>query len=330
MFFPIYTKKCNLSFYFSYLRQNKGRIEKKGDIKMCTAIAFGKENRLFGRNLDVEGGYDEGLIAIPGIYGKNAAIGIGVIDKKGPLLFDGINSSGLYVCALNFTESGVLPRTRAEKSATYHDLLPYLVLTECTNVKEARALIESRVFIASQGGARLHFFISDKRESIAVEPHRGGMRILDNPAEILTNEPPLPYHLTRLREYGGLSPYPPTVMEGLRRPFSKGAGAMGLPGDTSSSSRFVRGYFLKEWATGEGDPLVLMRILTSLSVIKGCVREKEGMQYTHYTSVAEADNFHYHYLMHDSSEVTTVDGGAVTSGIYLPTIIPLRRKTLKT
>ena len=291
---------------------------------MCTTISFGKERRLYGRNLDVEGSYGERLLLIPGDSGKRAVIGIGVQSDRGPLLFDGMNDAGLYVCALNFKENGYLPPTRGEKSALHHDVLPYFLLSKCTSASEAVALLEGKRVVTYDevSPARLHWFISDRERSFAAEPCPHGLNILDNPAEVLTNDPPLPYQLFGLRELAGLMPYSPTE-KGETKPLGKGSGAIGLPGDLSSVSRFTRAYFLKQHLSAGGCQ-GLLNLLCALSVPKGAVVSDEGEQFTLYSAVADPDSFAYIYRTADSACAVRCDGKRLLKRSTGPLSLPLR------
>ena len=96
--------------------------------------------------------------------------------------------------------------------------------------------------------SELHWLIADEHEAITVESLKEGLFVYDNPVGVLANNPTFPWHMVNLNNYMGLTSSGPSnsFAPGLElRPFSRGMGAVGLPGDLSSVSRFVRAAFVK-------------------------------------------------------------------------------------
>ena len=94
--------------------------------------------------------------------------------------------------------------------------------------------------------------------------------------------------------------------------YSLGMGALGLPGDYSSASRFVRAVFIKEKSPcfeGERESVShFFHILGGVAMPKGCVMTKSGeYEYTRYSSCCNADKGIYYYTTYDNSTVTAVD-----------------------
>ena len=117
------------------------------------------------------------------------------------------------------------------------DLIPW-VLGQCASVEEAKALLErvnltDRPFREDLPLTPLHWMIADRERSLVAEPMAEGLRLYENPADVMTNNPPFPDRLERGETFSRLLPDEP---EG--RQDSRGMGAVGLPGDWSSSSRF--------------------------------------------------------------------------------------------
>lgn len=78
---------------------------------------------------------------------------------------------------------------------------------------------------------------------IAIECLDGKMEVIDNPIGILTNDPPLKDHIASLSKYNHLSAEnaPAVTINGVQiQPLIEGEGMVGLPGDWSSPSRFIR------------------------------------------------------------------------------------------
>ena len=122
--------------------------------------------------------------------------------------------------------------------------------------------------------AQLHWMIADCGEAITVEALADGLHIYPNPVGVLTNNPPFPFHLQNLNQYLNLTAEEPKnrFSENISlQPFSRGMGAMGLPGDWSSSSRFVRAAFVRMNAVEDGGVSQFFHILGAVEQQRGCV-----------------------------------------------------------
>ena len=273
---------------------------------MCTAIRYGTQ--YFGRTLDYEHAYDATVLLLPRRAPRQfrrarareahaALLGIGTLADDTPLFFDAINEHGLCMAGLNFpgcavyTPSALLPPDT--DAVAPFELIPW-VLSQCGSVAQARALLThttlwSEPFSAALPLSPLHWMIADAKNSLVVEPTAYGLQLYDNPADVLTNSPELPYHLTHLSEYLSLSPAPPDNRFGVAglAPYSRGMGAMGLPGDFSSSSRFVRAAFARANTCfdKEGGVSAFFHVMDTVAQPRGCVRLEGGaLPRTLYTS----------------------------------------------
>ena len=157
--------------------------------------------------------------------------------------------------------------------------------------------------------------IADRSGAIVVEATKDGVKIYDNPAGVLTNEPPFPMQLFRLNDYAQLSPQPPENRFSPALPletYSRGMGAMGLPGDLSSPSRFVRTAFTRlNSRSGDGEAesvSQLLHILGAAAQQRGCcVLEDGACELTLYTSCCNADTGVYYYTTYDAAQLCAVD-----------------------
>lgn len=294
---------------------------------MCTAICDG---HLCGRTLDNEHSYGEGVVFLPDnleinlkYVGKISAhqkiLGFGFFKNSFPLLYDGINENGLFMAGLNFVgnASYQIPKTEKINLATF-ELLPY-VLSKCKSVSEAKKEFENinitnDSFDFSLGCAQLHWIVADKDSSIVIEATKNGLCVFENPTRVLTNNPTFDFHLTNLANYMSLSPKSPInhLCPDVTLPiYSRGMGSLGLPGDFSSTSRFIRATFLKNHTRKE---LVLesqinrfFHILNGVSVPKGCVVNQDGLPvYTIYSNCYDLDNFCLYYKEYDSLKYKSV------------------------
>jgi choloylglycine hydrolase len=161
----------------------------------------------------------------------------------------------------------------------------------------------------------LHWIIADRQESVTVESVAEGVMVYDNPVGVLTNNPPFPQQLFRLNDFMHLSPRGPENRFSDKldlRPYSRGMGAMGLPGDLSSPSRFVRATFVKmNSVSGDTETESVgqfFHILGSVDQARGCcaVGERE-YEITIYTSCCNADRGIYYYTTYENPAITAVD-----------------------
>lgn len=214
---------------------------------MCTAIRF--NSRFFGRTFDYERSFGEEIILSPRdsvkigeSVNRYGIMGIGVKNGDTPLYFDGINEWGLCSAALNFPRFAHYSEDGGRGVWASH--LNTLVLGFCRSVREAAEMLSHLKIRGAEDclpRTPLHWIIADPTGAIVVEPMADGVHIRHNPVGVLTNSPPLDYQVSRLSDISNLSVKNPT-----KNLFSRGLGAVGLPGDFSSSSRFLRAAFLCE------------------------------------------------------------------------------------
>lgn len=92
----------------------------------------------------------------------------------------------------------------------------------------------------------LHWIIAEKDSSIVVESMEDGLHVYDNPVGVMTNNPPFPIMKFALNDYYALSAHRLNhkFADGVElTEYSRGMSSLGLPGDLSSKSRFVRFVF---------------------------------------------------------------------------------------
>ena len=161
----------------------------------------------------------------------------------------------------------------------------------------------------------LHFMLSDQNESIVIEPCEDGIVIRNNPVNVLTNNPPFLYQLHNLNNYISLSKKEPVNLfarELSLETYSRGMGALGLPGDLSSMSRFVRAAYVRwnlvDGRTEEENISQFFHILSSVEQYKGCVLLENGKyEYTIYSSCCNTELGIYYYKTYNNSRITAVD-----------------------
>lgn len=298
---------------------------------MCTAASFLSGDFYFGRNLDYEFSYGDEVTLTPRGYTfpmrglsplrtRYAMLGMAYVQGDYPLYYDAINEAGLGVAGLNFVGNAVYhPAKDGCDNVTQFELIPWL-LGQCATLCEARALLSrmnllNEPFSPELPLAQLHWLIADKTGAITVESTADGLRIYDNPVGVLTNNPPFPMQLFNLNNYMALSPESPKNTFAPDAPlstYSRGMGALGLPGDLSSQSRFVRAAFVRAHSlcadTEESRVSQFFHILTSVEQQRGCCALDGGKyEITLYSSCCNATRGIYYYTTYDNRQITAVD-----------------------
>lgn len=288
---------------------------------MCTAISFKTKDHYFGRTLDLEYHYNESVVVCPRkfkfSFSENhyAFVGIATVIDAYPLYYDATNEKGLSMAGLNFPNNAFFHPIDEEKiNVAPFEFIPF-VLSQCKDIGEAKALL-SNVNVADIDfrpdlkASPLHWIISDKTESITVESTENGLNIYENPVGVMTNNPPFPLQMKNLERYKTLSA---RESEETVEPmyYSKGLGAIGLPGDLSSESRFVRAVFTKENSVcGESEDESVSQffhILGAVSHTRGTVDLGGKYEITVYTSCCNTDKGIFYYTTYENPQISAVD-----------------------
>ena len=297
---------------------------------MCTAVCYRKNSSYFGRNLDLDRVYGERVVITPrnyelkmrcerAIISHYAMIGMACVVDDFPLYFEATNEKGLSMAGLNFPENAVYyDFAEGKYNVTPFELVPW-ILAQCSCIDEAKALLGKINLVNVDFSEQLplsplHWMISDNKFSLVVEPLKDGLKIYDDPFEVLTNNPPFEYHYTNVSNYMGLCIGHATSQFRESIPmknYSLGMGALGLPGDFSSTSRFIRALFVKENSVSEDNEASnvnqFFHILNAVAMPKGCVLATEDFEYTLYSSCCNADRGIYYYTTYNNLEITAVN-----------------------
>lgn len=143
---------------------------------------------------------------------------------------------------------------------------------------------------------------------------KDGLKLYDNPVGVLTNNPPFDYHLTNLNNYMNLTPYYAENSFSDKidlRQYGQGMGAIGLPGDSSPASRFVRAVFNKlNSACGEDENSSVAQffhILDSVAMVQGATVTKDGKNdITAYSCCINTSAGIYYYKTYTNNQITAV------------------------
>lgn len=315
---------------------------------MCTAATYQTKNHYFGRNLDYDFSYGEEAVIIPRNFPFNfreagsinshyAITGIAYVVDNYPLLYDAINEKGLGVAGLNFVGNAVYhEHINGKDNIAQFEFLPW-ILSQCATVEEAKARLANLNFRGLDFNpqlppAELHWIISDTTGAcIVVESTKSGLHIYDNSIGILANNPPFDEQLFQLNNYQHLSAKNPQNNFAPNYHFdiySRGMGAIGLPGDLSSGSRFVKATFTKLNSLSADDESSsisqFFHILHSVDQQYGCCNVTstntettapeassstsaiQRYEYTIYTSCYNLDEGIFYYTTYNNHQISAL------------------------
>lgn len=297
---------------------------------MCTAISMTVKDHYFGRNLDLEYSYKEAVTVTPRNYpflfrkaiplqNHFAMIGIATVSQNYPLYYDATNEYGLSMAALNFPGNAFYysEKTKTDNIAPF-EIIPW-ILCQCKHVQDAIPFLKKLnpvkiPFSAKFPLSPLHWILSDSNESLVIESLKDGLYIHHNPVGVLTNNPPFDYHLYNLTNYINLTSDEPSNRFSKKielAAYSRGMGGIGLPGDLSSASRFVRASFTKlnsKCDSNEEDAVTqFFHILDSVAQTQGCVKVGSAYEKTVYTSCCNTEKGVYYYKTYSNSQINAVN-----------------------
>ncbi|MGN6271710.1 MAG: choloylglycine hydrolase [Protaetiibacter sp.] len=298
---------------------------------MCTALSYTTKDHYFGRNLDLEISFGETVAVTPRNFPftfrdapplstHHAIIGIATISDGYPLYYDAVNDTGLGVAGLNFPGNTVYnPAVDGKTNITPFELIPWLLGSFSRVDEVVDALRDVNLLDVAFSDAfplsPLHWIVADRDRSITVESVAEGLRVYDNPFGVLTNNPTFDIQSFRLNDYLQLSNQPAENRFSPRLDFdvySRGMGAIGLPGDLSSGSRFVKAVFTRmNSVAGESESESISQffhILGSVAQQRGCVEVAPGKyEITIYSSCCNTDTGVYYYTCYENSQITGID-----------------------
>lgn len=298
---------------------------------MCTAATYKTKDFYFGRTLDYDFSYAEEVTITPRNFVLNfrktekitnhyAIIGMAYVRDGYPLYYDAVNEKGLCMAGLNFVGNAFYRKAESGKiNLAQFEFIPY-ILGKCASVKEAlkelkKINLADLKYSNDLPSAELHWIIADKDKAVTVEYVKEGLKIYDNLVGVLTNNPQFDEQLFNLNNYMSLSAKDPKnsfSKNAKLKTYSRGMGALGLPGDLSSQSRFVRASFMKlnsmSGTSEEESVNQFFHILGTVENPRGaCIVGKSSYEITVYTSCCNADKGIYYYTTYENHRITAID-----------------------
>ena len=297
---------------------------------MCTCINLKTKDNYFGRNLDLEYRFYEKVVVTPRNYEfklknneifrtKYAMIGMATIVDNYPLYADATNEKGLSIAALNFPDNAYYNEIQEGKiNITPFELIPW-ILGNFSTIEELKKVINNlnlinKSFKEDIQLTPLHWMINDEKESLVLEQTKEGLEIYSNPIGVLANNPEFSYHLTNINNYLNLTSDVPQNRfsnEITLKIYGKGMGAIGLPGDNSSSSRFIRAAFNKTNSTcaedEESSISQVFHILDSVAIVKGTNVSKDSKyDITIYSCCINTTKGIYYYKTYENNQISAI------------------------
>jgi len=252
--------------------------------------------------------------------------GLGLAESFG----DGMNEAGLSIEGLYFTESRYETPSaqKAGIAVSNNDFASWVLgnFAAADEVKEALSSIQvwGETVAALGGPMPLHFAIHDASGKCVVVEFIGGVKkVYDNPIGVMTNMPEFPWHVMNLRNYLNLSALIPGAKDfnGIMiKPTGTGAGWLGIPGDWSPPSRFVRIAYLVNATPQAKDRTSALNlakhILNTVDIPKGSVEaELKGKdvgvsvtkEYTQWSLLLDLTNRVMYYYGYDDMNLKFID-----------------------
>ena len=300
---------------------------------MCTSINFVNGDHYFGRNLDLEIDFPVNVVVTPRNYvfnfrhlppleKHNALIGMALIQENYPLYFEAINDVGLGMAGLAFHDYAQYSEpVEGKKNLGSFEIIQY-ILAKCSSVEEARKELEDIVitndnFDVKTHNSPLHWMIGDKKEAIVVESTDKGMKVYDNPYNVLTNSPTFDFMETNVINYLNITNQKPVNrfaphMDDEFKTFSAGMGTIGLPGGVDSVSRFIRVAFSE---VNSVNPNTEMDNVAQYFHLLGVVQQVRGedqiepevYEITQYSSCGNTDKGLFYFNTYNNPNISCVD-----------------------
>lgn len=256
---------------------------------------------------------------------KYAVLGASTFNQLAVL--DGMNEMGLCAAGFYFSNyAGYTPTTPENQAQSLSPIdFTNWILTQFATLDEVRANLKNisiaptRLKNWGPSPPPFHYIIYDKTgASIVIEPIHGELVVYENPLGVITNSPTFDWHITHLNSFVHLSPYNimPVRFDGITfTPFGQGSGMIGLPGDYSPPSRFVRAAVFCVTAipspNAQEAVLQAFHILNPFDIPVGIIRDEiSGVVHTDTTlatAVRDPQSLRYYYKTYEDQSIKMVD-----------------------
>ncbi len=280
-----------------------------------------KDNVVIGRSMEFSVPLESEIVIHPkgekmdknGFTWTNKYTYLAVTAFVREIVTDGMNEKGLSYGALWFP-TAKYPKTDPSKKTLSIEALGDWLLGSFATVQEVKEAIQKVNLIGLkipkiEEVPPLHLSIHDRSgDNLVVEFIDGNIEICDNVVGVLTNAPQFSWHVINLANYIDLTPYNMASinLEGtVIGPLGQGSGLLGIPGDWTPPSRFVRISTFKNIVDKAKTPTenvnLAFHLLNTVDIPYGAVRSQDGMyNYTQWTVVKDLKNNVLHYRAYNS------------------------------
>jgi choloylglycine hydrolase len=252
---------------------------------------------------------------------KHAYASLAAFDKG--FVVGGFNEKGISFNALWFPDVKY-PPSPSSSSPTVLDLadIGAWILGNFATVEEVKKALQQIQFYTHEIPELkqippLHIAMHDTEgESLVVEFIEGKMQLFDNPVGVLTNAPSLTWQLTNLRNYVNLTAVnsAPKFLDQMNiLPTGQGTGLLGIPGDWTPPSRFVRIALFKQFIhqpeDGAEGANAAFHLLNTVDIPYGVVKAVDGKasDYTQWSSVADLTSKKLYVRTYGDLNIQTID-----------------------
>lgn len=317
-------------------------IAVSSSLEACTGLRLAAVDgsAVHGRTLEFGIKVDTDIVVVPRGYHFTAKTPLGKgmeYDAKyaavGTICFgdlaimDGMNEKGLSVGTFYF--EGFATYVQTTKENQEHSLSPIdfsnWIVTQFATIDEVKTALNKVVIAPTSvpawgGGAPpFHYVVYDKEgRSIAIEPIDGKLIVRENPLGSFSNSPSLDWHYTNLRNYIHFTVHnvAPVTLEGVTlAPFGQGSGLVGLPGDFTPPSRFVRATLFSAEASQPANSqeavFQTFHLLNQFDIPVGVARQTHnGVTYSDYTQATVVHNpseLKYYFRTYDDQTIKLVN-----------------------
>ena len=253
---------------------------------------------------------------------KYDVLGMSVSDDGFFIFADGVNEKGLACSILNLPAYASWNDELIEEK---ENILPYdvtfWIIANFATVNELKEGLKNLNIVAPLDNqnalaTQVHWIVSDASgECMVIEKTKDSFRAYNNKVGVLTNSPTFDWHLINLNRYINLSDKQSDDVSWGNQclvPFSQGFGGIGLPGDYSSASRFVKASFLRnhinlEFGSDSGI-IECFHILNNVAMLRGVVKTTENDCFvTCYTSCMCLDTKIYYYSTYNNPQIHAIE-----------------------
>jgi choloylglycine hydrolase len=246
---------------------------------------------------------------------------VGIAIENTDFVVEGLNEKGLSAGLFFFPGYGDYGTAKKGEVVIGDMQLVSWLLGNFSNVAEVKhALQNVRLQSSVKGAGTVHFRVLDATGAqIVIEAIDGKLTVMDNPVGVLTNSPDFKWQMTNLNNYVNLKTGSATATEWGKvqlKAFGAGAGLMGLPGDITPPSRFVRAALMQnsmpEALTTDETVLYAFKILNAFEIPIGLelpdTKTKTPLlSAVQWTSGSDLTNKVFYFRTHDDSQIRRID-----------------------